>query len=368
MSKKEPEGEVAITGVVDDKLLQDLRSLIDQARGRVAQQVNTELVMLYWHMGNRISIEIQRIGKPEYGSQILEKLAKQLSAEYGRGFDRSALSRIVRLVEVFPDEEIFATLSQKLAWSHLKEILSLENALQRDFYAEMCRVEGWTVRTLRDKIRRKLFERTAIAKKPQDVAEQELRLLRERGELSPDLVFRDPYLLDFLGLTGIYDEKDVESAILRELEQFILELGNGFCFVARQKRMSVDFDDYYLDLLFFHRGLRRLVAIELKLDSFKPEHKGQMEFYLRWLEENERQPHEESPIGLILCAGKSAKKIEMMSLPEAGIRVAEYFTEVLPEEVLAAKLHEAILHAQELFASRQQPRPIRKLPEEKSTD
>ncbi|MBX9570699.1 MAG: PDDEXK nuclease domain-containing protein [Candidatus Obscuribacterales bacterium] len=336
-----------VAGAAHDKLLHDLRLLIDGARTRVAQQINTELVMLNWHMGKRISAELEKGGKPEYGSQLLEKVAIELTAEYGRGFDRSALSRIVRLVEVFPDEKIFATLSQKLGWSHFKEIVSLENPLQRNFYAEMCRVEGWSVRTLRDKIRRKLFERTAIAKKPEDVAEEELKLLRERGELSPDLVFRDPYLLDFLGLTGAYDEKDVENAILRELEQFILELGSDFCFVARQKRMSVDFDDYYLDLLFYHRGLRRLVAIELKLDAFKPEHKGQMEFYLRWLEQNERRPHEESPIGLILCAGKSAKKVELMSLHEVGIRVAEYFTEVLPEDVLAAKLHEAIGHAQE---------------------
>lgn len=349
-------GQVA--PVVATALLEDLRSLINEARTRVAQQVNTGLVILNWHMGKRITVELEKSGKPEYGSQLLEKVAIELTAEYGRGFDRSALSRIVRLVEVFPDEKIFATLSQNLGWSHFKEILSLENSLQRNFYAEMCRVEGWSVRTLRDKIRRKLFERTAIAKKPEDVAEEELKLLRERGELSPDLVFRDPYLLDFLGLTGAYDEKDVENAILRELEQFILEFGSDFCFVARQKRMSVDFDDYYLDLLFYHRGLRRLVAIELKLDAFKPEHKGQMEFYLRWLEQNERRPQEESPIGLILCAGKSAKKVELMSLHEVGIRVAEYFTEVLPEDVLAAKLHEAIDHARERLSHQGKPKSI----------
>lgn len=364
MSKKLTKGKPAeLASGASDQLLRDLRGLIDAARARVAQQVNTELVMLNWHMGKRIATELGRIGKPEYGSQLLEKVAAALSTEYGRGFDRSALSRVVRLVEVFPDQEIFATLSQKLGWSHFKEILSLENELQRNFYTEMCRLEGWSVRTLRDKIRRKLFERTAIAKKPQDVAEQELKLLRERGELSPDLVFKDPYLLDFLGLTGAYDEKDVEQAILRELEQFILELGNDFCFVARQKRMSVDFDDYYLDLLFYHRGLRRLVAIELKLGAFKPADKGQMEFYLRWLEQNERRPHEESPIGLILCAGKSSKKVELMSVHEVGIHVAEYFTEVLPEKVLAAKLHEAMQHAQEHLAISSVPRDPTELEE-----
>ena len=327
------------------KLLADLRALIEQARVRVASSVNTELVLLNWMMGERITKEILHGSKPEYGSQLLDKVATVLTSEYGRGFDRSALSRMVRFVEVFGDRQIVATLSQKLGWSHFKELLAIERDLQRNYYAEMCRIEGWSVRTLRDKIKRKLFERTAIAKKPDDVASQELSLLRERGELTPDLVFRDPYLLDFLGLTGAYEEKDVESAILRELEQFLMELGSDFCFVARQKRMSVDFDDYYLDLLFYHRGLRCLVAIELKLESFKPEHKGQMEFYLRWLDKHERKSCEESPIGLILCAGKSARKVELMSLNEAGIRVAEYFTEVLPEAVLAAKLHHAIEHA-----------------------
>lgn len=339
-------------------LLHEIKELIDEARSRAAQAVNVELVRLNWEIGSRIKHEVLKDEKPEYGAQILETLGQCLSQQYGRGFDRSALSRMVRFAELFPDRRIVATLSHKLGWSHFKEILPLENELQRAFYAEMCNLESWSVRTLRDKIRRKLYERTAIAKKPDDVAKQELALIREKGELTPDVVFRDPYLLDFLGLTGAYDEKDIEDAILRELEQFLLELGTGFCFVARQKRITVDFDDYYLDLLFYHRGLRRLVAIDLKLDSFKPEHKGQMEFYLRWLDKFERHPAEEAPIGLILCAGKSDEKIELMSLDSAGIRVAEYITELLPEDVLADKLHLAICNARERLAKKDAALPL----------
>lgn len=207
-----------------NSLLKELRTLIDLARGRVARQVNTELVMLNWHVGKRILIEILKEKRAEYGKQIVESLSTELTREYGRGYSRAEIFRMVQFVELFPEEAIVATLSRQLGWSHFKEVLTLENELQRDFYAEMCRVERWSVRTLRDKIRRKLFERTAIAKQPLEVAEQELKLLRERGELTPDLIFRDPYLLDFLGLTGVYDEKDVESAILRELEQFILQI------------------------------------------------------------------------------------------------------------------------------------------------
>ena len=275
------------------------RSLIDQARTRVAQQVNTELVLLYWHIGNRIRTELLQDKRAEYGQQALDTLGRQLTLEYGRGFERSSLSRMVRFTELFGDFQIVATLSHKLSWSHFRELLPIDNELKRNFYAEMCSIEGWSVRTLQDKVKRMLFERTAVAKKPEDVAEQELKLLRERGELTPDLVFRDPYLLDFLGLTGAYDEKDVENAILREMEQFLLELGTHFTFVARQKRIMLDFDDYYLDLLFYHRKLRRLVAIELKLGPFKADYKGQMELYLRWLDKYERCEGEESPIGLI---------------------------------------------------------------------
>ena len=362
MSKKSQKKNLvkrSSTAVATDELLRELRALIDQARRRLAQQVNTELVALYWHIGQRIRKEILQNERAEYGQVIMESLAKQLTMEYGRGYSRAALFRMVQFAELFPNKEIVATLWRQLSWSHFRELLPIENELKRSFYAEMCAIEGWSVRTLQDKMKRMLFERTAIAKKPEDVAEQELKLLRERGELTPDLVFRDPYLLDFLGLTGAYDEKDVENAILREMEQFLLELGTHFTFVARQKRIMVDFDDYYLDLLFYHRKLRRLVAIELKLGPFKPEYKGQMELYLRWLDKYERCEGEEAPIGLILCAGKSrAKQIELLGLDKSDIRVAEFITDELPKEVLANRFHEAIKHARERLAAQVEPRQI----------
>ncbi len=353
MSKKVPKKIATQTDLTDsDTLLAELRSLIDQAREKVAKQVNTELVILNWSIGERICREILQSKRAEYGKQVLTALASKLTEEYGRGFDRSSLSRMVRFAELFPERQIVATLSHKLGWSHFRELLPLEDELKRSFYAEMCFVEGWSVRTLQDKIKRLLFERTAIAKKPEDIAKQELRLLQERGELTPDLVFRDPYLLDFLGLRDAYDEKDLENAILREMEQFLLELGTHFSFVARQKRIIVDGEDFYLDLLFYHRKLRRLVAIELKLGSFKPEHKGQMELYLRWLDKHDRCTGEEAPIGLILCAGQAkSEQIELLGLNDTDIRVAEIVTEELPKSVLVQKFHEAIRHARERISS-----------------
>ena len=236
-----------------------------------------------------------------------------------------------------------------MSWTHFIALIPLKEPLQREFYAEMCRVERWSVRTLRRKIGSMLYERTALSRQPEELARQDLDALRAQDKLTPDLVFRDPYLLDFLGLKGAFQEKDLEAAILRELEAFIMELGGGFTFVARQKRVSVDHDDYYLDLLFFHRDLQRLVAIELKLDKFRPEHKGQMELYLRWLDKYERKSNEASPLGIILCAGKNAEQIELLELDRSGIHVAEYLTELPPREVLTRKLHEAINRSRMLY-------------------
>lgn len=231
----------------------------------------------------------------------------------------------------------------------------MNDSLKREFYAEMCRLERWSTRTLEKKISGMLYERTAISKKPESVIRYELDTLRASDQLTPDLVFKDPYILDFLGLKDRYLEKDLEDAILREIEGFILELGTGFSFVARQKRIQVDHDDYYLDLLFFHRGLRRLVAIELKLGEFKPADKGQMELYLRWLQKYDTKPGEDSPIGLILCAGKKHETVELLELEKSGIRVAEYMTELPPQTVLQEKLHAAIEHAKKRFETHESP-------------
>jgi len=330
---------------ISDSLFQDLRSLIIEARQGVARQVNSVLVLLYWRVGQRIRQDILKEKRAGYGEQIVATLSQQLTEEFGEGWSRYNLSRMMRFTECFPEEQIVATLSQQLGWSHFKEIIPLDDDLKRDFYAEMCRIERWSVRTLRQKISGMLFERTALSRKPVELAKQELIKLREEDKLTPDLVFRDPYFLDFLGLKDTYSEKDLETAVLRELESFILELGAGFSFVARQKRMTVDDEDYYLDLLFYHRKLRRLVAIDLKLGKFQAADKGQMELYLRWLEKYEQQRGEDSPIGLILCADKSEEQIKLLQLDKSGIRVAAYLTELPPRRLLQRKLHEAILLA-----------------------
>jgi len=325
-----------------EKIFEDIRKLIDEARQSVAITVNAGLTMLYWKIGRRINLEILKGERAEYGAEIVSSLSRQLETEYGRGFSEKSLRRMVQFSTVFPDEQIVAALLRQLNWTHFTIIIPLNDKLKVEFYSEMCRIERWSTRTLREKIDSMLFERTALSTKPEKLAKLELKKLREEDKLTPDLVFRDPYFLDFLGLKDTYQEKDLEMAILREMESFILELGVGFAFMERQKRIIIDGKDYYIDLLFYHRDLRRLIVIELKLGEFKPEHKGQMELYLRYLDKYERHDNEEAPIGLILCAGKKHETIELLDLEKSGIRVSAYWTEVLPKEQLEKKLHEAV--------------------------
>ena len=256
------------------ELLEDVRTLIAEARRHTTAIVNVGLTMLYWRIGKRIAGEVLGSERAAYGEQIVATLSRQLVTEYGRGYTEKNLRRMIQFAEAFPEQEIVATLWRQLSWSHFRELLPLNKPFQREFYAEMCRIEGWSVRTLQERIDSMLYERTALSKQPDALIRKELAVLRSKGEVAPCLILKDPYVLDFLGLIDRFLEQDLEDAILRELETFLLELGAGFSFVARQKRIQLDGDDFYIDLLFYNRKLKRLVVVELKQGSFKPEYKG----------------------------------------------------------------------------------------------
>lgn len=325
-----------------ETLLTNLRGLVHSARARAAASVNSELVMLYWAIGQRIQQNILEQERADYGQRVVIELAKTLTTEFGQGFDRSNLFRMVQFAEVCPDLQIVATLWRQLSWSHIRELLPLKDSLQRDFYAQMATLERWSVRTMRERMNTLLFERTALSKLPEVTIKAELGRVRDSGQITPDLVFRDPYMLHFLGLPDLHSEHDLENAILQDIETFLLEMGAGFTFVARQKRISVGSTDYRLDLLLYHRDLRRLVVIELKLEKFQAAHKGQMELYLNWLDKYERREHEEAPIGLILCTETDSEHVELMNLERDNIRVAEYLTQLPALELLRERLHHAI--------------------------
>ena len=326
-------------------LLTNVRQLIEQSRLRVASVVNSEISMLYWSVGKLISEDILKNERAEYGKQVVASLSQQLTLIYGKGWSEKQLRHCMRFFQVFPEKPIVSTLWRQLTWSHIKEVLPIEDGLKRDFYIEMCKMDRWSVRILRERIDSMLYERTVISQKPEETISSELQALKEEEKLSPDLVFKDPYFLDFLGLKDTYSENDLESAIIAELQSFIVEMGGDFAFLARQKRITVDNEDYYIDLLFFHRRLRCLVAVELKLGQFKASYKGQMELYLRWLERYEMMEGENQPIGLILCAGKSEEHVELMQLDKCNIRVADYLTKLPDKRILEEKLRLSIEHA-----------------------
>lgn len=333
-------------------LIQDLRQIIEQARGSVAATANYELTMMYWHIGERINREVLDNQRAEYGKQIVATVARQLQEEFGRkGFDEKSIRRMMQFATLFPDSQIVAPLARQLWWSHFVEVMPLKDELQREFYLTMAASERWSKRTLQAKIDGMLYERTAISGKPDEFIKKELSTLRDDNMMSPDLVFKSPYFLEFTGLKGFYSEKTLEDCLLAHLEQFIIELGNGFSFVARQKRMIIDGEDFYLDLLFYHRRLHRLIAIDLKKGRFKAEYKGQMELYLRWLEANEMEPGEEPPLGLLLCTEGSEEQIELLQLDKAGIKVAQYLTELPPRHVLMQQIQKSLEAAKARFAN-----------------
>jgi len=325
-----------------NNLFADIKTLIEQCKQQVAIVVNSTMTMLYWQIGSRVKTDILKNKRAEYGQEIVKQLSINLTEQYGKGWSEKHLRHCLRFAETFPDVQIVSALQRQLTWTHIKSILYIEDELKREFYIEMCKLEQWNTRILEERINSMLYERTVISKKPEETIKHDLDLLKNEQKLTPDLVFRDPYFLSFLGLRDKYSEKDLETAIILELQNFIIELGSDFAFMDRQKRISIDNEDYYLDLLFLHRRLKCLVAIELKLGKFQAAYKGQMELYLRWLDKNMKIEGENTPIGLILCAGKSDEHIELLQLENSNIKVADYLTQLPEKRLLEQKLRTAI--------------------------
>lgn len=333
-------------------LLTEIKQLIDGSRQRVYAVVNAELTLLYWNIGKHIQQHILQDVRADYGKQILQTLSAKLVHEYGNGYSQRSLARMIKFFEFFPDQNILPTLLAKLSWSHFIELLSIKDPLQREFYYTLCVNEKWNVRQFKERINSMLFERSAISKKPELTIKNDLEKLRSEKEMSMELVFKDTYILSFLGLADTYSENDLEQAIVHQLQLFILEMGNDFAFLARQKRITVGNENYHLDLLFYHRKLCRLVAIDLKLGKFEHSHKSQMELYLNWLAKHETNANENTPIGLILCADKNEELIQLLEIDKNGIHVAEYYTELPPIELMKQKLHQAIAEAKHLLENK----------------
>jgi predicted nuclease of restriction endonuclease-like (RecB) superfamily len=350
MSDKKHVNLVSVENIAHDipgMLINDIAKLIDEAKSYIAREYNYTQALLCWLIGKRIDEEVLKAERAEYGEAIVMSLAAKLTLAYGKGYSRPNLFRMIKFAKQFPDREIVSTLSRQLSWSHFIIICSIDDELKRHFYAEMCRVQRWSVRALQKQLNGMLYERVALSKKPEGVIKSQLDKLKNNDEMTPELTFKEPYFLDFIGANSYQSEEELETLILNNITDFLQELGTDFCFIARQKRMSIAKKDRYLDLLFFNRRLRRLIALELKLGEFDPAYKGQMEWYLNWLDKNEKFEHEDKPMGIILCAGKDHEDIEYLEMDKTGIHVAQYLTELPPKEILETHLRKAIMLAKE---------------------
>jgi len=342
MSKKKNVPVQQKAKLVDEAaLFKRVSTIIEKRKQRAGSFANREVIMMYWEIGQYIGSVLLGGERAKYGKQIVATLSQQLIKKYGNNFEYTKITRMIKFAELFPDIKILATLSQELSWSHFIEILPLKNEEARFYYAKDAATRHLGVRDLRKQISRKAYER-------REIADSQLT----EHSIVPFNVFKDPYLLDTLGLKENFLEADLEKAILAELEAFILEFGHGFTFVERQKRMTMDGDDYSLDLLFYHRILKRLVAVELKLEKFKPAFKGQMEFYLKWLNRYERQPDENEPIGLILCPRANRGQLELLEMDKSGIAVAEFWTVMPPKAEFERKINDIMQEAKERLERR----------------
>lgn len=323
-------------------LITDLHQLINNAKAAVVSSINREMTLLYWNLGKRLRKDILQTDRAAYGEQILPTVSAELVCQYGKGFGIRNLWRFMQFYNDFPDLEILLPLIEKLSWSHFVELMTIKDPLERTFYMEMCKLDNWSIRTLREKKGKMLYARTALSKQPQEVIKESLSLITTEGRITPDMVLQDPYVMDFLNLPEHYTESELETAILNEVSKFLLEMGIGFSFVSRQKRITVGGDDFFIDLVLYNRLLKRLIVIELKTTKFKPSYKGQIEFYLNWLDQNEKNEGEEKPIGIILCAAKDEAQIKVFDLKTSGIHIAEYLR-VLPEKFLfEERLHKIV--------------------------
>jgi len=341
---KQNRGKIVATDnpVVDEEsLFKHVTEIIEMRKQRAGSFANREITLMYWEIGKYIGSVLLGNERAEYGKRIVVSLSQQLVEIYGNGFDYTNITRMIKFADIFPDVEILAPLGQQLSWSHFIAILPLKNEEARMYYAQDAIARRLGVRDLRKQIARKAYERREIA-----------NVQLSDDSAVPFNVFKDPYLLDVLGLKDNFLEADLEKAILTEMESFILEFGDGCAFVERQKRMTVDGDDRTLDLLFYNRALKRLVAVELKVGKFIPEYKGQMEFYLKWLNKYERREGENEPIGLIMCTKANRGQVELMELDKSGIAVAEYWTVLPPKALLEEKLKTMLNEAQERLERR----------------
>ncbi|WP_343636033.1 PDDEXK nuclease domain-containing protein [Roseateles sp.] len=337
MTKKAKPPVVARDGLSTESNFDAVVSLIREARQHTLRAVNTAVIDLYWEIGQHLHRKIESDG---WAKGTVARLAAYIAQrEPGiRGFSAPNLWRMRQFYEAYPAREELSTLLRELPWSaHLHILSRSKRPEEREFYLRMAAKQRWPVREVARQIDSGLFER-AVLNPPQ--LSTALRETHPQAEQH----FKDAYLLEFLALPQVHSEADLHRSLLMNLGRFLTELGRDFCYIGSEYPIQVGGQDFALDLLFFHRGLNSLVAIELKVTAFEPEHLGKLNFYLEALDRDVRKPHENPPVGLLLCASKDSEVVEYaLSRSLSPALVAEYQTKLPDKKMLAAKLHEFYL-------------------------
>lgn len=334
-------------------LVQSIGSLIQSARMQVVQAINTEMVNLYWEVGKHI-VEYEQEGsdRAKYGEGLIERLSLDLGEQFGKGFSSRNLKYMRMLYTNFPirqpvvaeleDDMLYKVLPDGLSWVHLLQIMRVEEPLARHFYIKQCQIERWSKRELERQINSMLFERIALSKDKKGVLE-----MAKQGHqiFKPEDLLKDPYVFEFLNLPENHklSETDLEQKLIGHLKQFLLELGQGFCFVAQQKRITIDAEHNYIDLVFYHRILKCFVLIDLKMRAFKPSDAGQMNFYINYIKDNENAPEDNPPIGLLLCLDRNELYVKYATAGMANLILAGRFKLALPSpELLKAEVQKVL--------------------------
>ncbi len=310
-------------------ILQDLRNIIQEAKQRAIRSVDFERVLMYWQIGKRI-LEEEQGGqqRAEYGKYLLKTLSEELEPEFGSGFSIRQLERYRQFYRIYP---IASTLRTQLSWTHYKLLISINNDDKRLYYFEESSKNNWSSRQLERQINSQLYERLLLSNDKTSVLEV---AKQEKLPQSPQEIIKDPMVLEFLDLKpqASYYEKDLENAIITHLQDFLLELGNGFSFVARQKRIHLDGDDFFVDLVFYNRLLQCFVIIEIKTEKLSHQHIGQLQMYVNYYDRIEKLPHENSTIGILLCADKNDSVVKFTLPSDNKTILASQYQLYLPSE------------------------------------
>jgi len=323
-------------------VIDEIKTLITTSKYSIAEEINSSMIVLYWNIGKHINEEITKNDESQHRDQLIKSLAKILINEHGKDFSYMIISKMSRFHEIFA-ENIMRILAKKLSWGHIIELLNIKYSSEREFYIYMAISKKWSIKQLKHNIEKMLYSTTIGFQKLEDYHKEIMNLITHEDTLNIKLVMKDPYILEFLKLPSNYAESNLSNNIIKELENFLLEQHNGFSLITRQKRMTIKDSHYWVDLLFYQRKMRRIIAVDVATDGLKEQHKQLMILYLYWLKKYESLDNENPPIGIIISIEKHEVHIELCEISNNEAELEAEFKKILDVNTLKNKLNGIIL-------------------------